>query len=117
MISWHKFLHDSVWGTICTPNHQLPTNRVQKSGETALDTQKNEGTESSFPVKMHLIVLHKAWPSVKSLGFTDEAVKMTVSSVKTCLFTDDLKNLVLIAHFGTTTMLQTLKEKSQIIDF
>ena len=43
---------------------------------------KKEGTESSFPIKMHLIVQHKAWQSVKSHGFTDEAVKMTVPSVK-----------------------------------
>lgn len=28
---------------------------MQKHNETALDTPKNEGTESSFPVKMHLI--------------------------------------------------------------
>ena len=28
---------------------------MQKHSETALDTPKKEGTESSFPVKMHLI--------------------------------------------------------------
>ena len=50
--------------------------QVQKHSETALDTPKKEGTESSFPVKMHLIVLHKACLSVKSRGFTDEVVKM-----------------------------------------
>ena len=71
---------------------------MQKHSETALDTQKKEGTESSFPVKMHLIVQHKAWPSVKSHGFTDEAVKMTVPSVKWQVFTDDLKKPVLIAY-------------------
>ena len=27
--------------------------RVQKHSETALDTPKKEGTESSFPVKVH----------------------------------------------------------------
>ena len=31
------------------------TDQVQKHSETALDTLKKEGTESSFPVKMHLI--------------------------------------------------------------
>ena len=40
--------------------------------------QKKEGTESSFPVKMHLIVHHNAWLSVKSYGFTDEVVKMSL---------------------------------------
>ena len=73
---------------------------MQKHSETALDTPKKEGTESSFPVKMHLIVQHKAWPSVKSHGFTDEAVKMTVPSVKWQVFTDDLKKLVLIVHMA-----------------
>lgn len=73
------------------------------------------GTESSLPVKMHLIVLHKACLSVKSYGFTDEAVKMTVSSVKWQVFTDDLKKLVLFAPPGATTMVQNLKEKSQIL--
>ena len=29
--------------------------QVQKHSETALDTPKNEGAESRFPVKMHLI--------------------------------------------------------------
>lgn len=42
---------------------------------------------------MHLIVRHKAWPSVKSRGFTDEVVKMIVPSVKLQVFTDDLKKL------------------------
>ena len=71
--------------------------QLQKHSETALDTPENEGAKSSFPVKMHLIVLHKAWSSVKSYGFTDEVVKMSVSSVKWQVFTDDLKKLVLIA--------------------
>ena len=31
------------------------TDQVQKHSETALDTPKNEGTESSFPIKMHSI--------------------------------------------------------------
>ena len=31
------------------------SDQVHKHSETALDTPKNEGTESSFPVKMHLI--------------------------------------------------------------
>ena len=52
--------------------------QVQKHSETALDTLKNGGTESSFPVKMHLIVHHNAWLSVKSYGFTDEVVKMSL---------------------------------------
>lgn len=47
---------------------------------------------------MHLIVRHKAWPSVKSRGFTDEVVKMTVPSVKLQVFTDDLKKTALITH-------------------
>jgi hypothetical protein len=89
---------------------------VQKHSETALDTPKNEGTESSFPIKMHLIVQHKAWPSVKSHGFTDEAVKMTVPSVKWQVFTDDLKKQVLIAPSGAATMVQNPKEKSQILE-
>ena len=54
------------------------TDRVQKHSETALDTLKNGGTENSFPVKMHLIVHHNAWLSVKSYGFTDEVVKMSL---------------------------------------
>ena len=37
------------------PLTDFPTYLVQKHSETALDTQKKEGTESSFPVKMHLI--------------------------------------------------------------
>jgi len=49
-------------------------------------------------VKMHLIVRHKAWLSVKFRGFTDEVVKMTVPSVKWQVFTDDLKKPVLIAY-------------------
>ena len=72
---------------------------------------KKEGTESSFPVKMHLIVQHKAWSSVKSHGFTDEAVKMTVSSVKWQVFTDDLKKLVLIAPFRGANVVQKSKRK------
>ena len=31
------------------------SDQVHKHSETALDTPKKEGTESSFPVKMHLI--------------------------------------------------------------
>ena len=89
---------------------------MQKHSETALDTLKKEGTESSFPEKMHLIVQHKAWPSVKSHGFTDEAVKMTVPSVKWQVFTDDLKKLVLIALFRGATVVQKPKEKSQTIE-
>ena len=41
-------------GTICTP-HQFSIDRVQKHSETALDTPKKEGTESSFPIKVHAI--------------------------------------------------------------
>ena len=102
-------------GTNCTP-HQFSIDQVHKHSETALDTLKKEGTESSFPVKMHLIVQHKAWSSVKSYGFTDEAVKMNVSFVKWQVFTDDLKKLVLIAPSGAATMVQNLKEKSQILE-
>ena len=71
---------------------------MQKHSETALDTPKKEGTESSFPIKMHSIVFHKEFLSVKSHIFTDEVVKMTVPSVKWQVFTDDLKKLVLIVH-------------------
>ena len=31
------------------------SNQVQKHSETALDTLKNGGTESSFPIKVHAI--------------------------------------------------------------
>ena len=72
--------------------------QVQKHSETALDTPEKDGIESSFPIKMHLIVQHKAWPSVKCHRFTDETLKMTVPSVKWQVFTDDLKKLVLIVH-------------------
>ena len=48
---------------------------------------------------MHSIVQHKACLSVKSHRFTDETLKMTVPSVKWQVFTDDLKKLVLIAHY------------------
>ena len=44
----------SVPGTICTP-HQFSIDQVHKHSETALDTPKKEGTESSFPVKVHAI--------------------------------------------------------------
>ena len=37
------------------PLTDFPTYLVQKHSETALDTPKKEGTESSFPVKVHLI--------------------------------------------------------------
>ena len=102
-------------GTICTP-HQFSIDLVQKHSETALDTLKKEGTESSFPVKMHLIVLHKACLSVKSCGFTDEVVKKTVPSVKWQVFTDDLKKLVLIAPFRGANVVQNPKEKPQILE-
>ena len=54
MISWRRFPHDSVSGTICTP-HQFSIDQAQKHSETALDTPKKEGTEGSFPIKVHLI--------------------------------------------------------------
>jgi hypothetical protein len=31
---------------------------VQKHSETALDTPKNDGTKSSFPVKVHAVPWH-----------------------------------------------------------
>ena len=34
------------------------TDQVQKHSETALDTQKKEDTESSFPVKVHAVPWH-----------------------------------------------------------
>ena len=55
-------------------------------------------------------------PSVKSHGFTDEAVKMTVPSVKWQVFTDDLKKLVLIAPLRGANVVQNPKEKSQILE-
>jgi len=54
--------------------------------------------------------------SVKFHGFTDEAVKMTVPSVKWQVFTDDLKKLVLIDPSGGAIVLQNPKEKSQILE-
>lgn len=42
---------DSKLGVLLNP----ASDQVHKHSETALDTPKNEGTESSFPVKMHLI--------------------------------------------------------------
>ena len=53
---------------------------------------------------------------MKSHGFTDEAVKMTVPSVKWQVFTDDLKKLVLIAPFRGTNVAQKPKEKSQTLE-
>ena len=44
----------SMPGTICTPP-QFSIDRVQKHSETALDTPENEGTKSSFPIKVHAI--------------------------------------------------------------
>ena len=85
------------------------TDQVQKHSETALDTPKNEGAESSFPIKMYLIVLHKACLSVKFHDFTDKVVKMTVPSVKWQVSTDDQKKLVLIAH----SVVQNPKEKNR----
>ena len=67
------------------------SDQVHKHSETALDTPKKEGTAGGFSVKTHLIVLHKECLSVNSRGFTDEVVKMTVSSVKLPVFTDELK--------------------------
>ena len=92
------------------------SDQVHKHSETALDTLKKEGTDSRFPGKMHLIVQHKAWPSVKSHGFTDDAVKMTVPSVKWQVFTYDLKKLVLIAPLRGANVVQNPKEKSQILE-
>ena len=42
---------DSKLGVLLNP----ATDQVQKHTETALDTLKKEGTESSFPIKVHLI--------------------------------------------------------------
>ena len=42
--SWHSF------GTF-----QVTTDQAQKHNETALDTPKKEGAESSFPIKVHAI--------------------------------------------------------------
>ena len=90
---------------------------MQKHSETALDTLKKEGTESSFPVKMHLIVLHKACLSVKSCGFTDKVVKMTVPSVKWQVFTDDLKKPILIAHSVVQLWCKTQKKNRKLLNF
>ena len=53
---------------------------------------------------------------MKSHGFTDEAVKMTVPSVKWQVFTDDLKKLVLIAPFRGATVVQKGKRKMQMFE-
>ena len=37
------------------PSPIFQTNLVQKHSETALDTPENEGTKSSFPIKVHAI--------------------------------------------------------------
>ena len=42
---------DSKLGVLLNP----ATDQVQKHTETALDTLKKEGTESSFPIKVHAI--------------------------------------------------------------
>ena len=105
------FMDSKLWVLLNPASDQ-----VHKHSETALDTLKKEGTDSRFPVKMHLIVQHKAWPSVKSHGFTDDAVKMTVPSVKWQVFTDDLKKLVLIAPLRGANVVQNPKEKSQILE-
>ncbi len=92
------------------------TDLVQKHSETALDTPRKEGTESSFPVKMHLIVLHKACLSVKFHDFTDKLEKMNSPIRKIAGFTDDLKKPVLIAPLRGANVLQNPKEKSQILE-
>ena len=105
-----RFLRDPVRGTNCTP-HQFSIDLVQKHSETALDTPKKEGTAGGFSVKTHLIVLHKECLSVKSRGFTDEVVKMTVSSVKLPVFTDELKKHAQNSPLGGTTVAQKGKCK------
>lgn len=75
------------------------SDQVNIHSETALDTPKIEGTESSFPEKMHLIV----------------------PSVKWQVFTDDLKKLVLIAPLRGANVVQNPKEnrkplKSRVCD-
>ena len=42
---------DSKLGVLLNP----ASDQVHKHSETALDTPKKEGTESSFPIKVHLI--------------------------------------------------------------
>ena len=69
-----------------------------------------------FPSKIARDCPYMESSSVKSYGFTDEVVKMSVSSVKWQVFTDDLKKLGLVAPPGATTMVQNLKEKSQILE-
>lgn len=65
---------------------------------------------------MHLIVQHKAWPSVKSHGFTDEAHQNDRPIRKIAGFTDDLKKPVLIAPLRGANVVQNPKEKSQILE-
>lgn len=84
--------------------------QLQKHRETALDTLKNGGTESSFPVKMHLIVHHNAWPSVKSYGFTDEVVKMGRIIRKMAGFHGRLKETCSNHPFGAANVVQKPKE-------
>ena len=63
-----------------------------------------------FPSKIARDCPYMESPSVKSHGFTDEAVKMTVPSVKWQVFTDDLKKLVLIAHSVVQMWCKTQKK-------
>ena len=56
----------------------------------------------------------RPWSGLRS--FTDEAVKMTVPSVKWQVFTDDLKKLVLIAPLRGANVVQKTKRKSQILE-
>ena len=90
--------------------------QLQKHSETALDTLKNGGTESSFPVKVHSVVPRKAWPSVKSYGFTDEVVKIGRLIRKMAGFYGRLKGTCSNHPFGAANVVQNLKEKSQIIE-
>ena len=86
---------------------------MHKHSETALDTPEKEGTESSFPIKVHSVVPRKEWSSVKSYGFTDEVVKMGRLIRKMAGFYGRLKGTCSNYPFGAANVMQKPKEKSQ----
>ena len=63
------------------------SDQVQKHSETALDTPKNEGTESRFPIKVHAIpgktpaicefLVVQMWCSNKQGGFSRRAARVS----------------------------------------
>ena len=90
-------LNSYAWALILSFSNN--THQVQKHSETALDTQKKEDTESSFPMKMHSIVHHQARSSVKFHTFTDELKKLAPNS-----------------HSGGANVVQKPNEISQFLE-